>query len=402
MKRNSVFFIAASALLLASCGGSSSEDVIILKVWEDANNHEMLRGVADQFIANYKNAYPEAASIEIEFIEQTEGAAMDDLSLQGPSGNGPDVFAFVHDTLASGVNNELISPVEFSDFVKEKFSEESINAFTFDDLLYAYPITAESQVLMYDNTKLTAEDVVSWERISESGQSIVLDSAGSDSSAYYMFSFMNDVDLFGNGTESNKLKLDTPQAVANLTAMTKDYRNAVQQGTPDQALTIMGLDEAAGVISSPYLWDIFKKELGSKASIAVLPSINGQALRPFSGYKGYSVNTYSKYPMLANALAKHLANGVAQEVRFVQKTLLPTFLDSPTLNDRLGKNEEAVVFQASLEQSLTMPNIVAMGSYWAEMNDAVTEIWNLSNNATNESVEAILTRATQSIKNKIA
>ncbi|NLI94712.1 MAG: hypothetical protein GX350_02740, partial [Erysipelotrichaceae bacterium] len=66
------------------------------------------------------------------------------------------------------------------------------------------------------------------------------------------------------------------------------------------------------------------------------------------------------------------------------------------------KNEEAVVFQASLEQSLTMPNIVAMGSYWAEMNDAVTEIWNLSNNATNESVEAILTRATQSIKNKIA
>lgn len=49
-----------------------------------------------------------------------------------------------------------------------------------------------------------------------------------------------------------------------------------------------------------------------------------------------------------------------------------------------------------------MPNIVAMGSYWADMQDAITEIWNLGASATDSAVATILSTTTGSIKNKIA
>lgn len=399
--RNKVFVtLALSATLLASCSGTTST-TINLTLWEDINNHAMLRVLLDQYIANYKEQYPAAPDLVINLYDEKEPKAMSDLSLQGPSGQGPDVFAFVHDTLASGVTNDLITKNIFATDTIKNHSSDSVAAFTFEGELYGYPITAESMTIMYDKSTLSATDVLSMEALKSSGKKVILDVANSDSSAYYTFSFSNDANLFGeNGIDKNTLVLATPHAVTNLTDIAKNYRDTIINQTPDSALAIIQTGEADAVISSPYLWPLFREQLGTNAGIAVLPTINGEAQRPFSGYKGYGVSRYSKHPHISHDLAKYLTDEFSQLYRFRQLGILPTFQSSRISSD-VEADPASSVFQASLSQSIVMPNIVAMGSFWAPMNNAVTQIWNLGTGATESQVQTILLTTTTEIKNTI-
>ena len=400
MKHKRLMTLAMTAVLLASCSGQTS-NTINVTLWEDINNHEMLRVLLDQYIANYKELYPSAPELVITLYDEKEPKAMSDLSLQGPSGQGPDVFAFVHDTLSSGVSNELIAKNIYASETIANHSADSIAAFTYEGDLYGYPITAESMTIMYDKTALTATDVLSMENLKASGKKVILDVADSDSSAYYTFSLANDANLFGpTGTDKNSLTLATPNTISNLTDLTKNYRDTVIKQTPDSALAIIQSGEADAVISSPYLWPLFREQLGNNAGIAVLPTMNGQAQRPFSGYKGYGVSRYSKNPYIAHDLAKYLSDEFAQRYRFRQLGILPTF-QSEAIAQEVSEDATSSVFQNSLEHSIVMPNIIAMGSFWAPMNDAVTQIWNLGTAATEAEVQTILVSTTTQIKTTI-
>lgn len=401
MKNKHLILLSLTASILASCGGTPSNQKITLTLWEDINNHETLKVLLDQYVANYKEQYPQAPELNIVLYEEKESKAVSDLSLQGPSGQGPDVFAFVHDTLASAVTNDLIDPNIYEEYVVSNHSADSVAAFTFEGKMYGYPITAESLTIMYDKTKLNTTDVTSMENFKASGKKLVLDMANTDSSAYYTFSFSNDANLFGpSGTDKNSLNLATPHAVTNMTDMSKNYRNTVINQTPDSALAIIGSGEAQAVISSPYLWPLFKEQLGNNAAIAPLPTINGEDLRPFSGYKGYGVSRHSKQPYLAHNLAKYLSDEFAQRYRFTKLGILPTF-QSAAIETAVTNDPVSSVFQASLNKSIVMPNIIAMGSFWAPMNDAATEIWNLGSGATEEQVQTILLATTTQIKTSI-
>src|SRR5690606_14668780 len=102
------------------------------------------------------------------------------------------------------------------------------------------------------------------------------------------------------------------------------------------------------------------------AAITVLPTIDGSTLKPFSGYKGYGVSSYTKHPHLAHAFAAFLTSAENQYYRFVKKQLLPTVSDTARFeqaleNDTQNKYSAAIVMAESLDNSVTMPNILAMG-----------------------------------------
>lgn len=400
MKKKFALSLLLSALLVGCSGGGSSDNTINILIWEDVNNHELITELFTTYQSIYRQNYPDGPTIKITLQEEKESKAVSDLMLQGPSGEGPDIFAFVHDTLSSAITNELISEVMYKSEVVANHSEDSVAAFTNNNKLYGYPITAESQTLMYDKSKLSADDVGSFEKILAKGQKIVLDVADTDSSGYYMFSFLTDADLFGEkGTDPNSFNLDGPKGAANLTSLAKDLRGAITKGEPDSSRTIISVGEAAGVISSPYLWPLFQEAVGvSNAGIALIPSVNGNAARPFSGYKGYGVSRYAKNPHIAHDLARYLSSEVAQRLRFSKLGILPTF-QSSAVSSAVSKSASATVFQNALDQSLLMPNITEMGSFWAKANDAMTEIWNLNQAVTVEKVHEILSKATTAIKN---
>lgn len=401
MKKN---ILAKSALLftlnglLLACGNSqTSSSKITLTIWEDDTNIEMLTTVAEEFSAWYATAYPLAPKVEVTFVPESEGKSISNLILDGPSGNGPDIVAFVHDTLGTAVNNGLLDEVPYTAEIEANNSPESVGAFTYENALYAYPYVAESLTVMYDSTKLSSSDLVSFQSLSASGKKIALTSSG-DGSAYYTFGLLNDANLFGpNGTTSTSLNLATTQAVANYYSYLHDFSGSIVDTDPDTALALFASGEVAGVISAPYLWSSVKTNLGSNAALAVLPTINGTAERPFSGFKGYGVSKYSKNPTIAHLFARYLTSEDTQYFRFYEKGYLPTYRGSVRIDNAITASPESSVFKASLDQSLAMPNILAMADYWSPMQDACTELWNQKDTIDANGVKTILETATATI-----
>jgi len=396
-KLSASMLLIAGAALVACGGGTSSETKVTLTLWEDDTNIEMLGVIAEEFSAWYAAEYPLAPRVEINFIPESEGKSISNLILDGPSGNGPDIVAFVHDTLGTAVNNGLLSEVPYTSQIKEENSPESVAAFTYDETLYAYPYVAESITVMYDKTQLTPTDLGSFDTLLASGKKIALTMSG-DGSGYYGFGVLNDTVLFGNdGTEANNLDLATDGAVHNLYSLCHTYSSVITDTDPDTALALMGTGEVAGIVTSPYLWDSVKENLGSSAGLATLPLINGQSQRPFSGFKGYGVSKYSKNPTIAHLFAKYLTSEDTQYYRYFQKGYLPTYVGSSRIDDAIAADEEASVFKASLATSLPMPNILAMADYWSPMQDAMTEIWTAKDTITEAQVRTILETATSTI-----
>ena len=383
--------------MLLSCGGGTVSNKVTLTIWEDDTNIEMLSVVAEEFGAWYAEAYPLAPKVEVTFVPESEGKSVSNLILDGPSGNGPDIIAFVHDTLGTAVNNGLLDEVPFTSEIASKNTSESVSAFTYDDVLYAYPYVAESITVMYDSSKLNLSDLASFETLLASGKKMALTTSG-DGSAYYTFGLLSDAVLFGaDGTDSTDLNLATEQSVNNVYSFLHNYRSVITDTDPDTALSLLGTGEVAAVVTSPYLWSSVKTNLGANAALATLPMIDGIDQRPFSGFKGYGVSKYSKNPTIAHLFAHYLTTEDSQYFRFHEKGYLPTYVGSSRIDAAITADSEASVFKASLLKSIPMPNILAMADFWSPMQDACTQLWNEKDTITLAGVQTILEDSTTAI-----
>lgn len=389
MKKQIISILLAGITLtsmMASCGnGGSSSSEITITVWEDESNHEMLKTKTDEFIAMYKKEYEFAPSINVKFVSQSEKSAVEKLTTVASTGNGPDILAVTHDTIPNAVKAGLIDTVYYEDELKNRMTEQAIQAATYDSKLYGYPITAESMTLMYDKRQLTSEQVKSFSSIKAAGKKIALD-IESDG-AYYTFGFNTDSVLFGkDGTDKNSLNIGTSQTVANWTYFLNNDYDAVLSMTPETSISLFATGQIVGVISSPFLYSSVVDAIGEEnVGLAVLPSINGVAQRPLSGYKCYVVNKYSTQPAIAHQLANYLTSDDSQAWRLYEKSYLPvTKTYTEDMNEVMSNNPKLQAFKDSLDQSLTMPTIEEMQNFWKPMLAAVKELWGLRGTSISE------------------
>lgn len=377
---------------LAACGGGSGgTSTITLTVWEDGDNIDMLQEVADNFVADYLADYSAATRIEIKLEAQSEKSAVEQIGLHGPSGNGADIYAFVNDTLGTAVGNGLIAKNQYSVEYKTTMTEAAVAASTINNVMYGYPYTAESMTIMYDSTKITAEQVKTLAGIQQSGQKIAWQLS---EDAYYGFGILTDINLYGGGTDPKKLTVGE-QSITNFVNVMKYSDSIVATQKPENAVSLLETGEIAGIISSPFVASAVREQLGNNFAIAKLPSIDGVEQKPFSGYKMYGVSSYSKNPYLAHAFCKYLVSNEVQNMRFNVKELVPVDKAAyATAIEKIGKDETkyaaAKAFTDSLTNSVTMPSIMQMANYWAPMQDAYTAIWNKRATVTSEEVKQYL------------
>lgn len=389
---------ALSITLLAGC--NSADNSITITVWDDETNREVVEELCNDFIAEYNAQYPNGVEIKIEFQSQTEAQAVETLVTVASTGEGPDVVAFTHDTLATAVRSDLFDPTPYAEELKATMSEESIDAVTYEGTIYGYPITAESITVIYDKRQINASELTSFDTLLASSKKIGWNVSG-DGSSYYMFGLATDSILFGeDGTDSTNVDIATEQTVANFTKFINEYTGCIESMTPETAVSLINYGTIAGVISSPFLYSQVAAAIGvENTGLALLPSINGVQQRPFSGYKAYAVNRYTEYPTIAHSLALYLTNAESQMYRLYKNQYLPT-TTSADIEEYIANNEIMQVFQSSLNNSILMPNIDAMANFWAPMTTACTSLWNSRNNGvTLESVKALFEDVTTTILN---
>jgi len=445
LKTFSLISVSLGGLLLASVTsctfrayGSSSTTSLIL--WESEQNRTLFEGdgttsgIIDDFIDYYEDKYPQLkGKVSITFNPQEEGSAVSNLSTYASSGQGADVFAFANDTLSSAVENNLIDPLDYREtLVSEYFSDDSIEALSLENengvmSLYAYPYATETSILIYNKEVLSTEDVSSWENLKASGKRVLFDIDGKVSNTdagYYIRMFLTAAKIFkdsqGNVSSSkNDFTITQDQNVENLYYFFSEInsKQTIYAGLADTAYQHLTSPEGSetrvdAVITTPYNYNVLMnttgsgEDIASKIAVAPLPTLNGQTLTPFNGYKAYGVSRYSSNPALAHEFAYYLSTNLEVLSKRAQIGVNPVIKESKlessnyaALAYQVSKNECTNVVASTLKNGDLMPSVSAFGKYWSSMSAACRDLYGSdSASLSKESIKSILTTVETNVR----
>ena len=350
MKKKWIASVLAAAMgvsLLSGCGSAAgnasvasteadssvsqgSDGTVTLKVWSEESNFDMM----NQMIESFKQEYAGQADFDITLEASADSEAKN--NVLGDIHNAADVYPLADDQITGLVAAGALYPVANADEVKAANDEGAVAAATVNDVLYAYPMTADNGYFMYyDKNYFTDEDVQTMDGMlavaAANGKKITMDW----SSGWYMYSFFGNTGLdFGvnddgvtnhcnwNATDTAIKGVDIAQAMLDIAAK-PGFKNCVQDDF------IAGIQDGSVIAGVSGCWNAAKiKELwGDDYGAVKLPTYTcaGQQIQmsSFKGYKYMAVNAYTKYPEWANKLAQWFTNEDNQKLRFEMKNAGP-------------------------------------------------------------------------------
>ena len=124
-----------------------------LAIW--VNDEEQQLDAYEQIIARFEEEYGITVNITpYSMLDQLDG-----MSLDGPSGQGPDLFFQPHDRLGDVHLQGLAAELEFTPEQEAKLAEynqDALTAFSYDGIQYGIPAVVETYALFY-NKELVPE-----------------------------------------------------------------------------------------------------------------------------------------------------------------------------------------------------------------------------------------------------
>jgi len=342
----------------------SGEDNITLKVWGPSNQQELLGKQVDAF----KALYPDVTmNIEVGQCEESEAQTQ----VRNDIAAAADIFAFPSDHLENLVSSGSLGAVVNYGDVTAANDANSVAAATYEDILYAYPLTADnSYIIFYDKSVLGAEDVTSLDKMCEvaaaAGKKIYVDAGNGFYSC--IFSFTGGLTMehnYADGTETYGYKTDESGVIASIQAFGKLFQDGtlVAAGT-DVAVSAFNTD-AAAIIDGTWDAAAIKELLGDNMGAAKLPTINvngqDEQIINLFGYKMLGVKSSTEFPKTAHALAEYLSGAECQAEKASELSVGPSNLEAAK-SDAVVNNE---VLKAVNEQSaFSIPQTSIAGGFW--------------------------------------
>jgi arabinogalactan oligomer/maltooligosaccharide transport system substrate-binding protein len=389
----SVLLVAAMAFSMAACKGESattkSDDPtptksagsdqtpgekqdVSLVVWGAEEDQTMLQGMIDSF----KEKYADQANFDIKLGVQSESTAKDTILTDVEA--AADVYAFADDQLAelvdAGALLEVIADDGILDAVTSENSEGSVAAATYNDKIYAYPMTADNgYFLFYDKSYFKDSDVATLEGIvkvcEDNGKIFTMQL----NSGWYLYSFYQGAGLSlslsddsvtnscnWNATDTKYTGKDVTQAILNVTASKgfklltdEEFASGVKDGT-----VIAGVNGTWNAATAAEAW-------GDNYGAAKLPtfSVNGDNVQmsSFAGYKLIGVNGTTDQPYWGSVLAAYLTNYDNQVLRFETRGLGPSNTEAAA-SDTVKANP-AIAALAAQSEYATVQRVG--GNFWS-------------------------------------
>ena len=292
-------------------------ETIHLKVWGSQPDQELLKELCEAFAAEHpENTW----EFEYGVVGEADAQAR---YLEDPAA-AADVFSFPDDQIITLVQADALYEVTRNhDEIVAANAAGTINAASYNGVLYGYPMTADNgYYLYYDKSVLTEDDVKTLDGIlavaNAAGKQVHMDV----SNGWYLASF-----FLGNGCQLT-LDADGNQICdfnnANGLAAAEAIRafcNDPAFITGDDSVLQGGIgDNICAGVSGPWTSASIKEKLGDNFAAAKLPTFtcNGQQVQmgSFLGCKVLGVNTQTKHPVEAMMLAEYLTSEQAQLRRF--------------------------------------------------------------------------------------
>lgn len=395
------------AFSLAACGNSQSQDAagsdtaaesapaetetaesakaeapaekqdVSLRVWGAEEDQAMLQ----EMIEAFKTNYADYANFTIELGVESESTAKDTVLTDIEA--AADVYAFASDQLVDLVKAGALQSIDEMDGALQAYAGKSVadiksanavgsvEASTYNDTLYAFPMSADNgYFLYYDASLLSEEDVASWDSLlaaaGEAGKKVGMTFASGwyNASFFYGAGFTTALNDDGStaidfnksadctGVEVVQAMLDIAGNSAFLAIADGDISNQIASGS------------LCAVVSGT--WDAAAAQtvFGDGYAATKLPTFTagGKEIQQGSvaGYKMVAVNAYSENAGWASLLADWITNEDNQAIRFAQREIGPSN-SNVAASDEVAAN---IAIAALAEQSAYGVVQSVGGNYW--------------------------------------
>ncbi len=341
---------------------------VTLKVWGSQEDQTLLNTLVDNFKAQYPDTnwtiefgVVSESDAKTEVLKDTEAAA--------------DVFAFASDQLGELVSaGGLYRVSKNKDAIVAANTEASITAATSDGELYAYPSSAETYFLYYDKKFFTEDDVKSLETIlsKDLGAGVTNFSFDIDNGWYNAgFFFAAGAKLFGdNGTDPTMCDFNSDKGVLAGKYMI-NLANNPKFANHDDGKLQAGFEarQLGATVTGAWNAEAIKASLGDDMGVTKLPTITFEDgttanMGSMANFKLYGVNSQTKFPLEAMALAEFLTNEAAQKLRFDERSFAPTNINLVNDTEALQSNPVIAASAAQGEFATLQSSIAQMGNFW--------------------------------------
>ena len=368
---------SSSAEASTSVEAPAEKQDVSLTMWGAEEDQAMLQSMIDSF----KEHYADYANFDIQLGVESESTAKDTILTDVEA--AADVYAFASDQLIDLVKAGALLSIDSMDEALQAYAGKSVadvesanatgsvEAATYEDTLYAFPMSADNgYFLYYDSSVLTEEDVASWDSLLAAADAAGKKVAMTLASGWYNASFfygagfttgLNDdgstsIDWNGtadvSGVEVVQAMLDITGNSAFLAAADGDISNQIASGT------------LCAAVSGTWDATAAQEAFGDGYAATKLPTftVGDQQIQQGSvaGFKLVGVNAYSQNAGWAALLADWITNEENQAIRFEQREIGPSN-NNVAASDAVMSN---VAIAALSEQSAYGVVQVVGGNYW--------------------------------------
>lgn len=397
--------LLASALVL-SASALGNEDVAMaqdepekpesLTVWLDGD-------VQFEVYPEIFARFTEETGIEVNVTEIAMNDQLDQMSLDAPAGNGPDIFQQPHDMIGSAFLQGLakeINPEDVEDL--DLFNENAIDAFTYDGHLLGLPFAAEA-IALYYNTDLIDAPPTTKEELEALMEEFTDESNNEygflmESTNFYMvyaFLFSGDERIFSQDEDGSYDASDIQVTSEGVIEQAEAFQSYFEAGYLSPNINGDVLDglflagDSPVALTGPWKLAEYSAALGDSLATAPLPEFDGEPMTPFMGVKGWMLNEYTDNEYWALELLKFMTN--QESSQYVVDNMQESVPRSDVEND----NELLATFDEQTANAVPMPNIPEMAQVWEPMENALVFI------SQGEDVTEILEEAKQQIEDNI-
>lgn len=323
-----------------------------------------------------------AANFEEEYgvpvtVEEVGLGTIDKIALDGPAGNGADVFMSPHDSFQHGVDSGLLLKIDDSIAARlvERVNEVGIKSVTKDGALYGVPVSLETSCLFYNKDIVGDTPATTLEEIIEKAK----DFNDPNNNKFYFLLKVSDgykvhpllsaygFKVFGeDGTDDENPGLDSDEFEKGLGLVAKMKEimpmDSVDLGNVSFLQSLFTEGKVAYEITGP--WDIntFQKS-GVNFGVTVLPTYEGNPLTPFAGVQNAHVSAYTDYPIAAQLFAEYLVSDESAGIMYEKNQKITTLKDVSNIKG-LAEDELLQAFVKQFSNSVPMPSASRMSYYW--------------------------------------
>ena len=395
---------AMVSVLLAGCSSGSSDEPaadsgekqnVSLTLWGAEEDQALLQNLIDSF----KEEYADVANFDISLGVESESTAKDTVLTDAEA--AADVYAFASDQLPDLVKAGALQSIDEMeealtaytnktvDDIKNANTESSVEAATYDDTLYAFPMTADNgYFLFYDSTVVSEEDVATWDGLLAAAQAsgkrvaMTLASGWYNASFFYSAGFTTGLNEDGSTTmdwngEADYTGVEVTQAMLNI-ASNPAFMAVADGDISNQIASGQLCAAVSGTWDATAAQEAFSD--GYAATKLPTFTIAGAQLQQASvaGYKLVGVNAHSENAGWAALLADWITNEAAQQQRFDEREIGPsnnTVLESDAVKENTAlaalaaQNEFGVVQMAGQnywDPAATFGEMIAQGELNAD------------------------------------